>query len=256
MKQALALGVLFFAFLGSLSAQNECSGASPSLFPVPTLIFTDSNGVQHQAGCWSAALSQLTFPLTPSGGGAVTSVFGRTGAVTAHTGDYSFSQISGNLSTSQVPTGGLTITFLSGAGTYTQPNCASILNCAQNLGSTNFLTVSAAIPPTLIFTSSATGLYHLEIYIFETDVTCSSGDGGVSGQVTWNDGTGSSTLTLTNFELLGFTPNNNVEPGAGNSTPFSIPIVVASGQQVVFQTGYVPCSVGTGTYSVYTTVTQ
>jgi hypothetical protein len=52
-----------------LFAQNECSGATPPLFPVPTLIFVDSSGVKHQAACWSAALAHLTFPLTPSSGG-------------------------------------------------------------------------------------------------------------------------------------------------------------------------------------------
>jgi hypothetical protein len=39
------------------------------------------------------------------GGGAVSSVFGRTGAVVAQTGDYSFSQISGTVANSQVASG-------------------------------------------------------------------------------------------------------------------------------------------------------
>ncbi len=42
---------------------------------------------------------------------AVASVFGRTGAVAAATNDYSFSQISGNLTTSQLPTAGVTHTI-------------------------------------------------------------------------------------------------------------------------------------------------
>jgi hypothetical protein len=42
-------------------------------------------------------------PQTATGG--VSSVFGRSGAVSAATGDYSFSQISGSLSSTQIPTG-------------------------------------------------------------------------------------------------------------------------------------------------------
>jgi hypothetical protein len=41
-----------------------------------------------------------------SGGGAVTSVFGRTGAVTSQAGDYNFGQISGAASSSQLPSAG------------------------------------------------------------------------------------------------------------------------------------------------------
>lgn len=56
-----------------------------------------------------------------STGGAVSSVFGRTGAVVATNGDYNFTNLSGSLATSQVPTGGSTTAFLNGAGTYTAP---------------------------------------------------------------------------------------------------------------------------------------
>jgi hypothetical protein len=74
---------------GSAIAQNECSSASPPLFPVPTFNFTDSSGVVHQGACWNAATGQVTFPLTPGGGsGLVTSVFGRQGVVTAQNNDY------------------------------------------------------------------------------------------------------------------------------------------------------------------------
>jgi hypothetical protein len=41
-----------------------------------------------------------------SGGGAVTSVFGRTGAVTSEAGDYNFGQISGAVASSQLPSAG------------------------------------------------------------------------------------------------------------------------------------------------------
>ena len=41
-----------------------------------------------------------------SGGGAVSSIFGRTGAVTAQTGDYGFGQISGTVASGQLPSAG------------------------------------------------------------------------------------------------------------------------------------------------------
>jgi hypothetical protein len=55
-----------------------------------------------QALVWNAAGSTWK-PAALAGG--ITSVFGRTGAVTAQTGDYAFSQIAGTASTSQLPAG-------------------------------------------------------------------------------------------------------------------------------------------------------
>jgi uncharacterized protein YdbL (DUF1318 family) len=58
-----------------------------------------SNG---QALVWNSSLSQWQ-PQSQAGG--VSTVFGRTGAVTSQTGDYSFSQISGTVTDSQISTG-------------------------------------------------------------------------------------------------------------------------------------------------------
>ena len=58
-----------------------------------------------QALLWNSSASAWQ-PGTVSGSGAVTSVFGRTGSVTAQTGDYGFGQISGSLSSSQLPSAG------------------------------------------------------------------------------------------------------------------------------------------------------
>ena len=58
-----------------------------------------------QALVWSSSAAAWQ-PGTVSGSGAVSSVFGRTGAVTAQTGDYSFGQISGTIGSSQFPAAG------------------------------------------------------------------------------------------------------------------------------------------------------
>ena len=61
-----------------------------------------SNG---QALVWNSSVSAWQ-PGTVSGSGAVSSVFGRTGAVTSQTGDYNFGQISGTVTSTQLPAAG------------------------------------------------------------------------------------------------------------------------------------------------------
>jgi hypothetical protein len=61
-------------------------------------------------------------PQTPASGG-VTSLFGRTGAVTGQTGDYSFTQISGTVGNSQLPTAGGDL-----SGALSVPTVAGIQN--------------------------------------------------------------------------------------------------------------------------------
>jgi hypothetical protein len=66
-------------------AQHECDNIGANI--IATAV--DSSGIVHQVECWSPSTQQLTFPLTPASPSAVTSVFGRTGAVTAGNNDYS-----------------------------------------------------------------------------------------------------------------------------------------------------------------------
>lgn len=66
-------------------AQNECDNAG--LQSLPSGVVTDSSGIRHQTICWNPATAVLSLPLS-STGGAVSSVFGRTGAVVASTNDY------------------------------------------------------------------------------------------------------------------------------------------------------------------------
>ena len=82
---------------------------------------------------------------------SVTSVFGRSGAVSAQSGDYSFSKISGQLDPSQMPGGGLCTTCanLSTAGALTtgQGSAApSVFTLTDGFGSVTQLRVIRGTP--------------------------------------------------------------------------------------------------------------
>ncbi|MGA3044952.1 MAG: hypothetical protein ABSF54_29600, partial [Bryobacteraceae bacterium] len=68
-----------------------------------------------QALIWSEAKSQWQPGTIASGGGSISSVFGRTGAVTAQSGDYTFTQIGGTLPDSALPSDTVTTGVLGNA---------------------------------------------------------------------------------------------------------------------------------------------
>ena len=82
-----------------------------------------------QALIWNSGASAWQ-PGTVSGSGAVSSVFGRSGSVTAQAGDYSFGQISGMIGSSQFPaaggdlSGNLTVATVTGIQNRTVANTA------------------------------------------------------------------------------------------------------------------------------------
>src|ERR1017187_2560949 len=89
-----------------------------------------SNG---QALVWNSGASAWQ-PSTVSGGGAVSSVFGRTGAVTAQTGDYNFGQISGTVAASQLPGAGGDVSGNLTAATVTGIQSRAVANTAPANG--------------------------------------------------------------------------------------------------------------------------
>jgi hypothetical protein len=91
------------------------------------------------------------------GGGAVSSVFGRTGAVAAQTGDYSFAQISGSVAPTQMPlftattegavpgSGGGTVNFLRADGSWSP---------ASGTGGGTVTSVAMTVPAAFTVTGS------------------------------------------------------------------------------------------------------
>ena len=89
-----------------------------------------SNG---QALVWNSGATAWQ-PSTVSGGGAVSSVFGRTGAVTAQTGDYNFGQISGTVAAGQLPGAGGDVSGTLTAATVTGIQSRAVANTAPANG--------------------------------------------------------------------------------------------------------------------------
>jgi hypothetical protein len=86
-----------------------------------------------QALVWNSGVSAWQ-PGNVSGSGAVSSVFGRTGAVTGQSGDYSFGQISGTLGSSQFPNAGGDLSGNLTAATVTGIQSRAVSNTAPSNG--------------------------------------------------------------------------------------------------------------------------
>ena len=86
-----------------------------------------------QALVWSATASMWQ-PATVTGGGGVTSVFGRTGVVTSLTGDYTFGQIAGTVGSSQLPGASGDLSGTLTAATVTGIQSRAVANTAPSNG--------------------------------------------------------------------------------------------------------------------------
>lgn len=153
---------------------------------------------------------------------AVNSVFGRTGLVTAQTGDYNFSQISGTNAIIQGGTGATTqqaainaLTGTQSAGKYvrsdgTNATLSSIQ--ANDVPTLNQNTTGTAANITATSNSTLTGLPNLSLLYSQ-----------LSGTVpTWNQSTTGNAATATN--LAGGVANNIAYQTAANTTSFIDPV--------------------------------
>ena len=119
------------AAIGDYSFPQISGTVAPSQM---TLFTATTIGAVPASGGGSVSFLRADGTWQPiSGGGAVASVFGRTGTVVATTGDYSFAQISGTATPAQLPlftattngivaaSGGGTVDFLRADGTWAAP---------------------------------------------------------------------------------------------------------------------------------------
>lgn len=143
----------------------------------------------------------------------VISVFGRQGAVTAQTGDYSFSQISGTLSSGQLPTGTLTnpmtnIGDIILGGTAGAPTALPI-GLANQLLMSNGTTVLWGVPTNLMLTTTVLTATQFPI---------------LTGAVS----------TPGNSLVTTITPTGVSAAACGDATHFCIPVFNLAGQAVSF----------------------
>jgi hypothetical protein len=137
------------------------------------------------------------------GGGAVDSVFGRTGAVIAATNDYSFSQLSGQATNAQLAT--QTANTLLGSLTATTPSGIAVPACANGLTWTSGTGFGCVTPTPGTTTSSAT---------FNN-----SGSGAASG-ATFN-GAAAVTISRNTLGAAASGANGDITALTGLTTPLS-----------------------------------
>ena len=155
---------------GSVGAFQLPAGGGDLIGPLTTATVT---GIQNrpvtaappangQALVWNSVAAAWQ-PGTVSGSGAVSSVFGRTGAVTAQSGDYSFGQISGVAASNQLPAAGGDVTGPLTAATVSGIQNRAVANTAPANGQTLVWNSVAAAwqPATVSGSGGATMAYQL-----------------------------------------------------------------------------------------------
>lgn len=151
-------------------------------------------------------------------GNAVSTVYGRTGAVTAQSGDYTFSQIGGTASAAQLP------------ATAMQTNQGN----TATAGTQDFSQAAHTLPMKSGTTSAMPSACSVGEAYFATDAAAGANLYGCTAANTWSQqagGGGSSGITVkAGGTTVGLRNSINIIPGAG-----VIPIVTDTGSQINIQ---------------------
>jgi len=153
---ALAALVIFVASTAALDAQSPVQNPTPiSSLPAATVPLSGSELVPLVQNGETAQAPASAF-------GSVLSVFGRVGSVIAATGDYSFSQISGTTTPSQIPIDGATITS-SGSKILVTTSTANQLGAANGVFAavTSTLSQLGVVKPDGVGTKVSNGVLSL-----------------------------------------------------------------------------------------------
>jgi hypothetical protein len=137
------------------------------------------------------------------GGGGVTSVFSRTGAVTAQTGDYSVSQVTGAAGINGSPTANAVVTDYSASLVQT-PNASSTLDGSGNLGVGGSITSGIGCVTTACISSDTwydSGATHATVQLGATT--------GYNGTNTWDGNAPANNYVWTAYGVSG----NNASVG-------------------------------------------
>ena len=149
--------------------------------------------------------------------GSVTSLFGRTGAVTAQTGDYAFSQISGMVGNGQLPAAGGDLSGMLSAATVTGIRSRPVAPTAPSVGQVLVWSGSQWAP------QAVTGVSVTSLFGRTGAVTAQTGDysfaqisgTAASGQLPAAGGDLSGTLTTATVSKLQNRPMSTAAPGNG-----------------------------------------
>jgi hypothetical protein len=146
------------------------------------------------------------------GGGGVTSVFSRTGAVTAHTGDYSVGQVTGAAGINGSPTANAVVTYY-GASLVQTPNDSSTLDGSGNLGVGGSITSGVGCVTTACISSDTwydSGATHATVQLGATT--------GYNGTNTWDGNAPTNNYVWTAYGVSGNNASVGwVAPAAGGT---------------------------------------
>jgi hypothetical protein len=211
------------------NAGGDVSGAltAATVTGIQNRVVANTAPANGQALVWNSGASAWQ-PATVSGSGAVSSVFGRTGAVTAATGDYGFAQISGSVASSQLPNAGGDVSGALTATTVTGIQNRVVANTAPANGQALVWNSGAsAWQPATVSGSGAVS----SVFGRTGAVTAATGDygfGQISGTVA------ASQLPGAGGDLGGTLTTATVKAIQGQSVSSALP---ANGQALVWNSG-------------------